>query len=344
MTKTKFGLLVLGATVAMGAAVAACGGGSSGDNDAGGTTGGGRDTLDQIAPGASSDSQTSNFATGRSAATPAAGAAGKTTGTAEKPASGTNLTTSGGGLPLPAGAAATLERKIIFTANLSLSADDVSTSFNEVGRLARSAGGFIEKSSLAQRKTGDDEEERQYGSLTIRVPSGAYQDVLGSLRTLGGTKLDREDSGSNEVTEEYADLQSRLRNLERTEAQYLKLLEQAKTIQEIITVNDRVDGIRAQIEQVQGRLKLYDDLTDLATISVSLSPVIPGKVEPKKDDGPKSFSESFAEAWDWSMDAVGSVAAASAVVLVGAIWLAIPAVVAFGGIRLAGRRRGGEAA
>ncbi|MBI5949265.1 MAG: DUF4349 domain-containing protein [Chloroflexi bacterium] len=340
MRKPTTGLLLLGAAIATLAITAACGSEGSGDSGGGAGDDSGGESLSQLTTGNPQESAVSSYALrdtkGQSTGSPAGGP--------QPPATGSNITTTGGGLPLPTGDAASLERKIIFTANLALSADDVSTSFNEVGRIARSAGGFIEKSSLAQRKTGDDGQERQYGSLTIRVPSGAYQDVLASLRTLPGAKLDREDSGSNEVTEEYADLQSRLRNLERSEAQYLRLLEQAKTIQEIITVNERVDGIRAQIEQVQGRLKLYDDLTDLATISVSLSPIIPGKVEPKPDNGPKSFSESFADAWEWSLDAARSVTAASAVVVVGAIWLLIPAVAAVAGLRLAGRRRGGQAA
>jgi hypothetical protein len=252
-----------------------------------------------------------------------------------QPASGDSTTGSG---QLPASPEqTTLDRKIIFNARLALTAEDVPASFDRVSRIARTAGGFIEKSSLATRKDSDGE-ERPYASLTLRVPTATYQDTLGELRALPGGKVGTEESGSNEVTEQYTDLQSRLRNLERTEQRYLALLEQATTIPDILTVNDRLDSVRLQIERIQGQLKVFDDLVELATIDVSLAPVLPGKPQPA-DDGPKSVREAFADAWAWSLEAGRYVAAGLASVLAVAIWLAIPAALVLGAAQVARRRR-----
>ncbi|MGI8423621.1 MAG: DUF4349 domain-containing protein, partial [Chloroflexota bacterium] len=311
-------VLVAGAAAVVAAAIA-CGGGDD-DDSAGGS--GGEAALSERA---------------------VAGASASKGGPADafKPSAAPATTGGGGGEPFPAGDTVSLDRKMIFTANLSLSAEDVANSFSEVGRIARTAGGFIERSSLSNR-SADDGIERQFATITIRVPGEAYQETLASLRTLPGAKLDKEDSGSNEVTETYTDLQSRLRNLERSEAQYLRLMEQAKTIQEILTVQERLDGVRGQIEQVQGRLKVLDDLTSLATISVALNPALPAKAK-SNGDGPKSPGEAFSDAWAWSAEAGRYLVAAAAAVSVAAIWLAVPALLVVTGLRLAGRRRGAAA-
>ncbi len=226
---------------------------------------------------------------------------------------------------------AAIDRKIIFNADLDFEAADVRASFDDVARVARSSGGFVEKSSLDERPDRDGK-ALLYGALSLRVPSTAYGDVVADLRGLGGLKLRKESSSANEVTDQYIDLTSRLRNLERSETQYLALLQQAKTIQEILTVQERVDSVRNQIEQIQGRLKLLDDQTDLATIDVSLvPPAAPALVE-EDDDGPKSVRQAFADAWHGAVETSRYVAAAGAVLLVMAIWLAVPAalVVALG--------------
>jgi len=232
---------------------------------------------------------------------------------------------------------ASLERKIIFHATLDMQAENVQGAFNEVDRIARTSGGFIEKSSLFSR-TDDDGEEQPFATLTLRIPSEQYQDVLAGLRALTGVEVKREESGANEVTEQYTDLQSRLRNLERSETRYLELLQRANTIQEILTVQERIDGVRLQIERIQGQLKVLDDLVDLATVNVSLEPFPPGKAETAKG-GPASPREAFAEAWDWSAEMARYLAAAGAGLAAVVIWLAIPAGLVLLAARFGRRRR-----
>jgi hypothetical protein len=212
-----------------------------------------------------------------------------------------------------------LDRKIIFTAGITLSVENISAAFGDVTRLATGAGGYVEGSSL----TNDDNSENRAARLTLRVPADRYQDTLASLRSLTGATVRTESSQSSEVTEEYTDLQSRQRNLERTEQQYLALLEQAATIQDILTVQDRLDSVRGQIEQIQGRLNALDDLTDLATIDVTLVPIPPARVS--GDDGPKGVREAFVDAWAWFTEASRYVLAGVAVLVVAAVFLSLPA-------------------
>lgn len=235
--------------------------------------------------------------------------------------------------------ATVLDRKIIFTAGMTLSVEDVQVAFNDVSRRATAAGGFVERSSF--NKGADDDKDRS-ATLRLRVPATAYQETLAGLRTMHGATVKTESSQSSEVTEQYTDLQSRQRNLERTEQQYLGLLAQAKTITDILTVQDRLDGVRLQIEQIQGRLKLLDDQADLATIDVTLVPLPPTRVDEARD-GPKSVGAAFADAWDWFTEASRYAAVAAATLAVAAVFL-VPPVGIILAIALLVSRRGRAAA
>ena len=265
--------------VAFAAAIfgAACGSSSklasnrpaSGATASGGTTG--RNTVNsQNIPKSTGDSgaaarlQPSNGAitdTGELAAAPAA--------------DGTSSGPSGAPNALPS----TFDRKIIQTATLTISTDNVSGKFEDVRTVATTYGGFVASSTFGN--SGD----KQTAAITIRVPGDAYERALNDLRKLGDVK--GEQSGANDVTEEFTDLQSRLRNLQATEAQYVQFLLRATSIQDVLTVQDRLNATRGEIEQVQGRLNLVQHQTDLATITVHLDPPVIAKV-----DKPKTNSTS----------------------------------------------------
>ncbi len=161
------------------------------------------------------------------------------------------------------------DRKIVQTASMRLEVKEVGASFEDVGRVATSVGGFVSSSSFSNQGIS------QVASISIRVPTTSYQQVLSDLRALG-TRVVAEDSRTSDVTAEYTDLTSRLRNVEATETQLLALLGRASTINEILLVQDRLNSARSEIEQIKGRMALLDKLTDLATITVHLQPVAAG--------------------------------------------------------------------
>ncbi len=206
---------------------------------------------------------------------------------------------------------------------MSLEAGDVSKAFNEASALARSSGGYLERSSFANAA----EEKDRTASLTIRVPVQNYESLIANLRGIEGVRVLTEGSKSTEVTEQYTDLQSRLRNLQSTEQQYLALLKEAKTIQEILTVQDRLSGIRSQIEQIQGRLKVLDSLTEFATVDLSIAPVFAKAKAPA--GGGLKLTEVWTESWATSLEAARYVAAAGMVAVVALAWLAIPLGILF---------------
>lgn len=201
--------------------------------------------------------------------------------------------------------------------------------------MARTSGGYVEKSQFA---VGGGSDEERTASLTIRVPAQNYESLLASLRSVSGARVQREGSHSNEVTEEYTDLQSRQRNLERTEQQYLLLLNEAKTVGDILTVQDRLSGVRSQIEQIQGRLRVLDDLADFATVNVNIVPLV---ARAAGEGNGWKLSDVFVESWEASFEVARYAAAAGIVALVAVVWLGVP-VAAF--YLVARRVRRGHAA
>lgn len=239
-------------------------------------------------------------------------------------------------------------RKIVRDATISLAVEDVAASVQRVESIAAGAGGFVSASSVfvedAPEPLEDDvapPRRTQSATVTIRVPASAYTSVMNQLRDLAG-EVQSESSTTADVSEEFADLEARQRNLEATEATYLALLEKAETIPDILTLQDRINSVRLEIERIQGRINLLNDLSDLATIVVQLRPPLPVVEEPSQ---PGWAQEVWEDAWDASteaMQALGTAAIVSGVVLA---WLAVPALAIAIAWRLFGPRRprGGEA-
>lgn len=149
---------------------------------------------------------------------------------------------------------------------IEVATGDFQDRYNQVTALAARYGGYVVIANT--RKTGED--RPLTGSITIRVAN------TGDNFTRAQTELDsmgtviRKDISGQDVTQDYVDLQSRLRNAEAQEAQLLSLMQKAQSIDDILTVQSRLADIQLQIEQLKGRLQYVEGRTDFASISVEL--------------------------------------------------------------------------
>ena len=230
------------------------------------------------------------------------------------------------------------DRKIVRNATLDLNVENVAAAVQQVEDAAGAAGGFVSSSNVFVSNTdntGDSVERTQTASVTIRVPADAYASVMSKLRGIAKETVS-ETSDASEVTEEYTDLQARLRNLGATETRYLELLAKAVTIEEILTVQDRLNTVRLEIEQVTGRINVLNSLTDFATITVRLS--LPPAIAEAKGDNQNWVEEAWSASLETSQDALvvlGTVAIVSGVLLA---WLAVPGLALFVLWRIFGKR------
>ena len=156
------------------------------------------------------------------------------------------------------------DRQIISQASLSVEVEDVAGAVAQVRTIAESRGGFV--SQLATTGTPG----RQRSDLTVRVPQGEFFDTLESIKRLG--KVWSENAGSEDVTEQFIDLEARLRSALREEQSLLSLLERADTVSNVLTIERELARVRSEIERLQGQLNYLSRRVDLATISVALFP------------------------------------------------------------------------
>jgi hypothetical protein len=171
------------------------------------------------------------------------------------------------------GATAAWDRMIIRTANLTLVVQDVEQSLAAARDITQAVGGFLAKSTTRY------EGEHMVADLTLQVPAVAYDNTIQRLRGLA-VRVDSESSSSQDVTEEYTDLESQLRNLQATEASLLRLLDRATQINDILAVQRELTNVRGQIERIQGRMKYLSRRSDMSTINVSLIPEARSKRKP----------------------------------------------------------------
>ncbi|MCY4436521.1 MAG: DUF4349 domain-containing protein [Chloroflexi bacterium] len=156
------------------------------------------------------------------------------------------------------------DAKVIRNGALTLVVGNPATAVNEVERiLAGIPGAFIATAEV--RQAGD----LQPTSLTLRVPAEAFDQAMAALRALAQEVL-AEQTAARDVTEEYTDLDARLRNLQAAETQLLTLVEQADTVDDLLKVEKRLAEVRGEIELLQGRFNVLENRIALATIIVLL--------------------------------------------------------------------------
>ncbi len=155
------------------------------------------------------------------------------------------------------------DRKIIRTGQITLEVAVIGKAMDEVAAIATELGGFV----VSSNRYGT--EDQTSGRVAIRIPATRFSDAFVRLRAIA-VKVPNESTNSQDVTEEYTDLKARLRNLEATEAQFLSLLEKAKTVEEILKVQKEISNVRGEIERVKGRIQYLDRTTDMSLIEVNL--------------------------------------------------------------------------
>jgi hypothetical protein len=175
--------------------------------------------------------------------------------------------TGGETVPLPE------ERMIVRNGDISLVVEDVLETRDEITQMAERLGGWVVNSNIY----GEEEETR--GWISIRIPSEKFDQALAELRGMA-VRVNSESTSTEDITEQYVDLESRLRNAEATESQYLALLDQATEVDDILSIYQSLSQIRYEIEQIKGRMQYLERTSAMSLISINLEPALGPLVSP----------------------------------------------------------------
>ncbi|MFP3895710.1 MAG: DUF4349 domain-containing protein [Anaerolineales bacterium] len=161
------------------------------------------------------------------------------------------------------------ERMIIRTADMTIVVEDTDETLRALRNLVDGYDGYVVSSHRWLSN------EQPHGRMTVRVPAESLDEVLDQLQDMA-FKVEDEDISGEDVTQEYVDLQARLRNLEATEEELLILLtevrESRSKAEDILAIHRELTNIRGQIESLKGRKQYLERMSALATINVTIRP------------------------------------------------------------------------
>lgn len=154
-------------------------------------------------------------------------------------------------------------RKIIYNADLQMTADDPAAAQSTIIARAESLGGYV-----ADSYTTNDDLGAQHCSATIKVPAESLEALVTAAKALG--KVDDYQLSSDDITLSYYDIAARLKSAQAEEAQLVIILADCQTVEDILAVRESLAEVRADIESYQGQINLWDNLTSYATLSLSI--------------------------------------------------------------------------
>lgn len=180
---------------------------------------------------------------------------------------------------------------IIKNADMRLLVEDSDVAIDRITQTVGDSGGYI-ISSRVWNQAHFDGKNYKYATITMGVPVLTFERTLNRLRDLSLDVLDENASGED-VTDQYVDLQSQLVNLEATRERIKSFLDQAKTVEEALLINQQLSEIERQIEEIKGRINYLQDRSSFSTITVNIEPKLPEYIPPTPTPTPTPMPEEW---------------------------------------------------
>ena len=163
------------------------------------------------------------------------------------------------------------DRKIIRNANLTVEVPSPEASQRKVVSIAESHQGFVVTSESTQRPSEDRNKPEITINLVVRVPAGQFNSVMEEIRAVGARVVQEKVTGQD-VTEEFMDLEARIKNQKALELQFLEIMKRAGKVDDALSVQRELAEVRTEIEKLEGRRRFLENQSSLSTINVTLQP------------------------------------------------------------------------
>ena len=184
-----------------------------------------------------------------------------------------------------------VKKKIIKDGKLGIKVRNLKDSKTNVDTLVRNLGGYYDKESLSNNDYSTDYD------LKIRVPSNNLEILIDKIEK-GEGEVSYKEIDARDVTEEFIDLETRLTNKQKYLTRYQELLKNAKSIKEILDIQEKIRGLEEEIESTTGRLKYLNDLVNYSTLELNISQKKDYKYTPEfRGNFSEKLKQSLSRGW-----------------------------------------------
>ncbi|MGO4887664.1 DUF4349 domain-containing protein [Anaerobacillus sp. MEB173] len=159
----------------------------------------------------------------------------------------------------------TANRMVIYHAELSIEVTNYSQTEALIQQQVNKQGGYV-----VEAVTYDNDDDNQNGYLVVRVPQENFDLFLNDVEK-SSVKVNNRHIRGSDVTEEFVDLESRLKSKRSVEERLLTFMETASNTEDLLAISRDLAIVQEEIEQITGRMNYLQNQVDLATITIYLS-------------------------------------------------------------------------
>ncbi len=208
-------------------------------------------------------------------------------------------------------------RKIVYNADMTLTADDPELAMNTLVGKAEALGGYVSGSYSTT-----DDEGTYLCTLTLKVPADSLETLVSEAKNAG--EVDDYRLTSDDISLSYYDVQARLDSAKAEEQQLLQILNKCETVEDILAVRESLASVRSDIESYTAQINLWDNLVDYATLDVTINRTEQTPVEGESDliqiwkasDVWSRMTRGFQNSMRFMANALGAIAIVLAIVLI----------------------------
>ncbi len=198
--------------------------------------------------------------------------------------------------PAPPPAPETFEKKIIRNGNLTIESDDLKSSRTRLDTLVSFYDGYISS------ETFNDQEDQISFNITCRIAADKFDLFLTGVES-GPDKIISKTVNANDVTEQFYDIKIRLENERQVEKRYLELLDQARSVKDILDIEEKLGRVRQEIESKEGRLRYLEDRVNYSTLNIWIYQKKDLKYEPAdRDNFGQRLKKALHRGWQGFVD------------------------------------------
>ena len=162
-----------------------------------------------------------------------------------------------------------MNRKILRNADFKLEVIDPTVAQHKITSMAELLGGFVVTSESKQREDGERAKQELQISLVLRVPALQFNSALEQIRATASRVIEEKTSGQD-VTEEFIDLEARIKTQKALELQFLEIMKQSNKVSDALEVQRQIAEVRTEIEKLEGRKRFLENRASLSTITINL--------------------------------------------------------------------------